>query len=90
MTNPQDQLRQIVKTHELPVLLEFLGDQQEIVKVILNRPKQLNCIPPWLHEKFDEFWIKFEEIDSFRVAILTGSGRIFCAGADLKGKFLLQ
>lgn len=84
----RDELNQVVNDHELPVILEFLGDHAEIVRVTLNRPKQLNCIPPRLHAGFDELWTKFEKLSALRVAILTGAGRVFCAGADLKGSYI--
>lgn len=85
-TSAQDQLSALAHELELPIVLSFHGVEGEIVKVRLNRPKQLNCIPPALHNKFDAFWTKFEQLAPLRVAILTGTGRVFCAGADLKGK----
>lgn len=86
MSTAQEQLSALAQQLELPIVLSFHGINSEIVKVRINRPKQLNCIPPWMHNKFDALWTKFEQLAPLRVAILTGTGRTFCAGADLKGK----
>lgn len=80
----QQQLLDLAKSLQLPIIVDFHGDNKEIVQVTLNRPKELNCIPPDLHPKFNEFWTKYEELPAFRVLILTGAGKVFCAGADLK------
>lgn len=79
-----DDLLSLVTELKLPILVTFHGANRDIVRVQINRPKQLNCIPPNLHNPFDDFWTFFENSGAFRVAILTGSGRVFCAGADLK------
>ncbi len=52
--------------------------------VTLNRPKQKNALSG---EMLVGMWDAWQEIDSdpeIRVAILTGAGGTFCAGADLK------
>jgi enoyl-CoA hydratase/carnithine racemase len=55
-----------------------------ILLVSFNRPKSLNCMniaSQWeLHGLFE--WYDTEP--SLRVAVVTGTGRAFCAGADLK------
>ncbi|EON96716.1 putative carnitinyl- dehydratase protein [Phaeoacremonium minimum UCRPA7] len=55
-----------------------------VLLVTLNRPKQLNAIPSSLHSRFDALWRWYDSEPSLRCAVLTGSGRAFCAGADLK------
>ncbi|KAI3393870.1 hypothetical protein diail_3545 [Diaporthe ilicicola] len=52
--------------------------------VTLNRPKALNAIPSANHSLLDSLWRWYDSQPSLRCAILTGSGRAFCAGADLK------
>lgn len=52
--------------------------------VTLNRPKQKNALSG---EMLVGMWDAWQEIDAdpeIRVAILTGAGGTFCAGADLK------
>jgi enoyl-CoA hydratase/carnithine racemase len=55
-----------------------------IARLTLNRPEAKNAIDPELHGLLCEAWADFRDDDSLDVAILTGSGDAFCAGADLK------
>lgn len=80
----QEELKSLAQELQLPILIDFLGENQEIVRVTLNRPKQANSIPAKYHILFSEFWTKFEGLPELRVAILTGTGKLFSAGADLK------
>lgn len=52
--------------------------------VTLNRPNALNAIPSTNHSLFDALWRWYDSEPTLRCAILTGTGRAFCAGADLK------
>ncbi|KAL6717215.1 hypothetical protein ACLMJK_005130 [Lecanora helva] len=52
--------------------------------VTLNRPKSLNCINREGHRELDAIWTWLDTEPSLRVGIITGDGRAFCAGADLK------
>jgi len=56
-----------------------------ILLVTLNRPKSLNCINIAGHHELDAVWKWLDDEPSLRVGIVTGTGRAFCAGADLKG-----
>src|SRR4051794_12634842 len=58
-----------------------------ILLVTLNRPKDLNCINAQGHADLHAVWEWMDEEPSIRVGILTGMGRAFCAGADLKGEY---
>jgi enoyl-CoA hydratase/carnithine racemase len=64
-----------------PVTLEREG---AVARVTLNRPAQLNAISPDLLDALDGVCAELERDASIKVATLTGSGRVFCAGADLK------
>ena len=66
---------------EPPVLYEQDGP---IVTVTLNRPEVMNNFGGGLFPALGEALARFQEADSARVLILTGKGRAFCAGADLK------
>jgi enoyl-CoA hydratase/carnithine racemase len=55
-----------------------------IAVVTLNRPDKLNAIDGALMNGVDEALYELES-GAYRVAILTGAGRGFCAGADLSG-----
>jgi enoyl-CoA hydratase/carnithine racemase len=56
----------------------------EILLISLNRPKALNCINTRGHYELDALYNWFDNEPSLRCAIVTGNGRAFCAGADLK------
>ena len=56
----------------------------EVVIITMNRPESLNALNEQLHHDLGDAWEAFKEDDSLRVAIVTGAGRAFCAGADLK------
>ena len=51
--------------------------------VTLNRPDALNALDDQINEELWSVWDDFAKDDSLDVAILTGSGKAFCSGADL-------
>ncbi|EKG10063.1 hypothetical protein MPH_12843 [Macrophomina phaseolina MS6] len=55
-----------------------------VLLVTLNRPKELNCINTAGHIELDQVFTWLDREPALRVAIITGNGRAFCAGADLK------
>jgi enoyl-CoA hydratase/carnithine racemase len=64
---------------------KVLYDKRDrIAFVTINRPEARNAIDPDVHERMIEIWAEFDEDDAVDVAILTGAGEAFCAGADLK------
>ena len=66
---------------EPTVLYEIRG---QICVITLNRPKVLNAINRQLRADLTDALRRFDEDDAARVAVLTGAGRAFCAGRDLK------
>src|SRR5215831_16091283 len=54
-----------------------------VARIILNRPDKLNAISPGLLEDLGDACAAIERDARVRVVTLTGSGRAFCAGADL-------
>ncbi|KAL9032100.1 MAG: hypothetical protein Q9214_008108, partial [Letrouitia sp. 1 TL-2023] len=56
----------------------------QILLVTLNRPQSLNCISSAGHQELHSIWSWLDAEPSLRVGIITGEGRAFCAGADLK------
>ena len=57
-----------------------------IAIVSFNRPDTLNAIESGIRREILEAINEVNADDSIRVAILTGEGRAFCAGADLTEK----
>ena len=63
------------------VLMEKRG---HIAYITLNRPERLNAISGELGNRLAECYDEFNQDESLWVSILTGTGRAFSAGADLK------
>ncbi len=58
--------------------------RDRIAYVTINRPEARNAVSPEVHQAMIAAWADFEADDAVDVAILTGAGEAFCAGADLK------
>lgn len=54
-----------------------------ILTLTMNRPEARNALNPEMICRLADAWDMFDADDELRVAILTGSGGHFCAGADL-------
>ena len=65
-----------------PILLVEKADG--IATVTLNRPTSLNALTRDLRARIADAFRELDTDGSTRVAILTGAGRAFCAGIDLK------
>lgn len=57
-----------------------------VLLVHLNKPKDLNCINAEFTQELENIWLWLDEEPTLSVGIITGTGRAFCAGADLKGR----
>ncbi|KIY00262.1 uncharacterized protein Z520_03947 [Fonsecaea multimorphosa CBS 102226] len=55
-----------------------------IALITLNRPRALNSLRQSSHEELHQLWEWYDGEPSLRVAVITGAGRAFSAGADLK------
>lgn len=64
------------------VLTEDLGDG--VRKISLNRPHRLNAIQPELLDDLVAALTEADRDDAIRAIVLTGEGRAFCSGDDLK------
>src|SRR2546423_3238163 len=58
--------------------------RDRIAYVTINRPEAKNAIDPETHDLLWSTWEDFSDDDAVDVAILTGAGDAFSAGADLK------
>ena len=58
--------------------------KNRIAYVTLNRPDALNALDDEMNDELWAIWRDFNDDPSVDVAILTGAGKAFCAGADLK------
>jgi len=58
--------------------------RDRIAFVTMNRPEAKNAVDPAMHEALCRAWADFRDDDEVDVAILSGAGDSFCAGADLR------
>lgn len=56
-----------------------------VLLVTINRPRQLNSLTVGASSELDATFQWFDNEPSLKVAIITGAGKAFCVGADLKG-----
>ena len=63
------------------VLYDLSG---HVATITLNRPDALNAINGELRQDLNAAWNRFRGDDEAWVAIITGAGRAFCAGADMR------
>jgi enoyl-CoA hydratase/carnithine racemase len=55
-----------------------------VATVTLNRPEALNAIHQAMRAEIVAAWERIREDDAIRVGVVTGAGRAFCAGFDIK------
>lgn len=56
----------------------------QVMLVRLNRPERMNALGVQLRTEMGEAFTEFKENPELEVAVLTGTGRAFCAGEDMK------
>ncbi len=64
-----------------PLVQERRG---RIALLRLNRPERLNAVSLPLYEAMETALVSIRDDSTVRAVVLTGTGRAFCAGADLK------
>ncbi len=55
-----------------------------VARVTLNRPERMNAVDAATEAALEEVWDAIDGDPAIRCAVLTGAGRAFCAGADMK------
>ena len=65
---------------------EFLAMERRdgILTVALNRPESLNAVDAKLHTELSEIFADIAKDEATKVVVLTGKGRSFSSGGDLK------
>ncbi len=59
--------------------------QDHLALVTMDRPP-VNAVNAQFHEEIMQVFDSLSDREDVRVAILTGAGRVFCAGADIKAR----
>ena len=62
----------------------LVGRDGDIATVTLNRPERLNALCAQLHDEFEATLQALNRDETVRCVVITGAGRAFCAGADMK------
>jgi enoyl-CoA hydratase/carnithine racemase len=63
----------------------FLYEQRDgIGTITLNRPDRLNAITFEVYHELTDFFAKLRDEKDLRVVVITGSGRAFCSGGDVR------
>ena len=60
------------------------AQEDQIFRVTLDRPEVHNAFNSTMISELNDVFIRIKDDSSIRVIILTGEGKSFCAGADLK------
>jgi len=59
-----------------------------ICHIVLNRPEKLNAANDQLVEEVNDALFEFDADPELKVAIVSGAGRAFCSGADVRQRQL--
>jgi len=62
----------------------ILEKKDRIAKITINRPDALNALHPDTHRQLQDALLKLDADTEVRVIVITGTGRAFSTGADLK------
>ena len=60
------------------------GENEHVVLIRIDRPETMNAFDMAHFRALVEAWERFNDTDDLWVAVITGTGRTFMAGADLK------
>src|SRR6266849_8684674 len=55
-----------------------------IATITLNRPERLNAITFEVYRELTDFFAKLRDDKDVRVVVITGAGRAFCSGGDVR------
>lgn len=66
-------------------VLYELDEDRHVATITYNRPEALNAINGEMRTDLNEAFARFRDDEAAWIGIVTGAGRAFCAGADLRG-----
>jgi enoyl-CoA hydratase/carnithine racemase len=66
-------------------VLYELDPDRHVATITYNRPDALNAINAEMRGDLNDAFARFRDEEDAWIAIVTGAGRAFCAGADLRG-----
>ncbi len=68
----------------------LLDKKEKIMTVTFNRPEKMNALNEQMAKELVDCLENLEKDEDLQVIIFTGAGQAFCAGADLKERFLTK
>src|SRR5205807_3831070 len=71
-------------THQMTERTILRTDHERVTVLSFNRPDRLNAVSENLYRTLHMTLTELDSDPHVRAVVLTGSGRAFCAGADLK------
>ena len=77
-------MKHAVMEYEDYQFLLFERRPNGVLVITINRPDKLNAATAVMHHEFSQVWLTVKHDPEIRVAVVTGAGRAFSAGGDLK------
>lgn len=65
----------------------FYNIEGPVAIITLNRPERMNALTMITHQELDRAVDKADKDDQIKVIVITGAGRGFCSGDDVKDIF---
>src|SRR5690242_4503650 len=65
-------------------VLQIEKDKLGIMHLTLNRPDALNALNAELMDELDQVFLSAKNDETVKALLITGNGKAFCAGADIK------
>jgi len=62
----------------------IVEQREGVATITLNRPDRLNAIDDDMHQTLEELFIEMDTDLKIRAIVITGAGRAFCSGGDVK------
>jgi len=82
MSDDQDNGSNVATAEAAEVLFDV---SDHIATITFNRPERQNTISPSMLKSLSEMMLEADKNPDVRAIIITGSGKFFCAGLDLRG-----
>jgi enoyl-CoA hydratase len=65
-------------------VVQLTTHESRILQISLNRPEQLNALSRDVLERLSQLFNEIKQDNTIKAILLTGEGKGFCAGADIK------
>ena len=83
MSDQYNEFQRDIDYSEFDFFTVEIGDDGVAV-VTMNDPDKLNAVGPHNHWQLEDIWLKLGRDERIKVIVLTGAGKAFSAGGDIK------